>query len=129
MSNLITLTVLLLYCRSAGAGMTCCYSESHGYLMYSGDSEYGSQAARAHPWGKPPYGSAPYVPTLSHWYHDVMPWYFCCEWQMSGSSDWAQYDCFNRYMTMRPTGDCVNYNPPGFGKIIFHSNLSCSKNA
>jgi sushi domain-containing protein 2 len=78
--------------------------------MYSGDGPNGSISQRADPAGLFPYNSSPFIPSISNWQIDLMPWYYCCEWQSN------PYDCFNLYMTVRQTQDCVSYSVPGHGK-------------
>ena len=70
--------------------------------MYSGDTEQGSTADRSHVGGAEPYQEMNMVPGLSHWRHDVIPFYFCCLW-----GD----DC-DTYLTLRPTADCSEYESP-----------------
>ena len=50
------------------------------------------------------------VPTLSHYYHDIVPFYFCCMWQHEQSEGCTTYR-FER----RISQDCVGYQPPGSG--------------
>ena len=55
------------------------------------------------------------VPNIAHWLHDVSGWYYCCDWQTD------DYDCFNTYLNRRPTADCKNYQPPGYGMYGYSS--------
>ncbi|XP_072049265.1 sushi domain-containing protein 2-like [Amphiura filiformis] len=83
------------------SGSECCYNQN-GDLMYAGDTRFGSTGDRSHVWGAEPYQEPGMVPSLSHWYHDVRTWYYCCVW-----GD----DC-NSYLERRPTPDCKEYIPP-----------------
>lgn len=89
-----------VYASSDHAGTQCCYDQS-GYLMYAGDSDQGSTSDRAHVWGSEPYVYAGMVPSLSHWVHDVITFYYCCLWGT---------EC-KQYMDLRKTIDCANYEP------------------
>ncbi|KAJ8035351.1 Sushi domain-containing protein 2 [Holothuria leucospilota] len=82
------------------AGAQCCYNWD-GYLMYAGDTDQGSTNDRSHVWGSEPYLQANMVPSLSHWKHDVITFYYCCLWGT---------DC-RSYMERRITMDCANYEP------------------
>ena len=89
------------YSDTTDSGTQCCYKDN-GDLMYAGDTDQGSTADRSHVWGAEPYQEINMVPSLSHWKHDVITFYFCCIW---GN------DC-KTYMTLRPTADCKEYIPP-----------------
>ncbi|XP_059161230.1 sushi domain-containing protein 2-like [Physella acuta] len=86
------------------AGNQCCYSNS-GELMFSQLNYQGSSPDRSHVWGAAPYDRPDLVPSLSHWKHDVISFYYCCRW-----NDYALCDL---YMDLRPTTDCLKYSPPG----------------
>uniref|UniRef100_A0A1I7XE73 non-specific serine/threonine protein kinase n=1 Tax=Heterorhabditis bacteriophora TaxID=37862 RepID=A0A1I7XE73_HETBA len=69
-----------------GAGQTCCY-DYEGWLMFSDDFEFNDQYLRfysagvpyrSHPFGAFPYKRPPYVPTMSNFYNDLLPYEFCC---------------------------------------------------
>lgn len=49
------------------------------------------------------------IPTLSNYYHDVMPYFFCCKWV----SDHCQF-----FYWRRPSSGCQNYRPPGIATIM-----------
>lgn len=51
------------------------------------------------------------VPSLSHWQMDVTPFYTCCLWQDSETSEDCEIFRFER----RASQDCVGYQPPGAG--------------
>nr|KAI8757085.1 sushi domain-containing protein 2-like [Biomphalaria glabrata] len=87
-----------------GAGNQCCYGND-GNLIYSQLSYQGSTPDRSHVWGAVPYGKPNLVPSLSHWKHDVVSYYYCCLWN-------ANQLCYE-YMELRPTTDCKKYEPPG----------------
>lgn len=87
-----------------GSGNQCCY-EHDGSLRYAADTYQGSTPDRSHDWGAAPYGVPGRVPSLSHWIHDVVTFYYCCLWV----EDYAGCDY---YMNRRPTKDCNVYTPP-----------------
>lgn len=89
-----------------GAGQQCCYDRD-GYLMMTADKMWGGNPHRAHNLGKSPFDEANKVPSLSHWYHDVIPFYTCCKWQGEQSPGCVTYR-FER----RVSQDCVGYQPP-----------------
>ena len=86
-----------------GAGNQCCYNPK-GRLMFSSDTFNGSTPDRSHDWGAAPYGTPDYIPSMSHWIHDVVSFYHCCLWVEYGSCD--------HYMDLRSTKDCTGYTPP-----------------
>ncbi|KAK3758328.1 hypothetical protein RRG08_004149 [Elysia crispata] len=90
------------------AGNQCCYSQS-GELVYSQLSYQGSTPDRSHDWGAYPYGGPNLVPSLSHWKHDVVTFYYCCLWN--------EYKLCDLYMERRPTQDCKNYNVPAVATL------------
>ncbi|RUS82606.1 hypothetical protein EGW08_009634 [Elysia chlorotica] len=92
-----------------GAGNQCCYSES-GQLVYSQLSYQGSTPDRSHDWGAHPYGGPNLVPSLSHWKHDVVTFYYCCLWN--------EYKLCDLYMERRPTQDCKNYQVPAVAPVL-----------
>ncbi|XP_055339847.1 protein mesh-like [Paramacrobiotus metropolitanus] len=91
-----------------GAGQECCY-DREGNIHLTHDKKWGGSPNRAHPWGVIPYRESRKVPSLSNWFHDNMPWFFCCHW-----SDNCDY--YGQYR--RVSHDCVGYHPPG-AAIIF----------
>jgi len=102
-----------------GAGQQCCYARN-GYLMMSADQMWAGSPHRAHNFGQPPFDEAVKVPSLSHWYYDVMPFYTCCLWQGEQSSG-----CTTFRFERRASQDCVGYQPPGvattFGDPHFYT--------
>lgn len=59
-----------------------------GYLMFSDDWEPDGDytrffqpgtPARAHAFGAYPYKNPPYIPFMSHYQNDIMPYYLCCQ--------------------------------------------------
>ncbi|ESO93786.1 hypothetical protein LOTGIDRAFT_228561 [Lottia gigantea] len=88
---------------ASGAGNQCCYGND-GNLMYSADSYNGATPDRCHDWGAPPFNKPDYVPSLSHWKHDVISFYHCCLW--------VNYANCDLYMEQRATRDCRGYTPP-----------------
>ncbi|KAL8616990.1 hypothetical protein ACOMHN_014161 [Nucella lapillus] len=91
-----------------GGGSHCCFDNDNN-LMYAADSYQGSMSSKAHAWGAPPYGQPGTVPSLSHWLHDLIPYYYCCQWS---SEDYCYL-----YTERRPTTDCRFYDPPGAATI------------
>ncbi|KAJ8297967.1 hypothetical protein KUTeg_024498 [Tegillarca granosa] len=89
-----------------GSGNQCCYG-SDGLLKYAADSFQGSTPDRSHDWGSYPYNGRDLVPSLSHWKHDVITFYYCCLWT-------GYKDC-DYYMDMRATKDCTGYRVPRAG--------------
>ncbi|XP_070567955.1 sushi domain-containing protein 2-like [Ptychodera flava] len=84
-----------------GGGNQCCYDDD-GNLMFALDTDQGSTPDRYHTWGSAPYNQIGRVPSTSHWLVDVITFYYCCLW---GDHCW-------KYMTVRATKDCIEYEPP-----------------
>ncbi|XP_037976230.2 protein mesh isoform X1 [Plutella xylostella] len=95
-----------------GSGQQCCYDKNH-YLMLTYDQMWGSRPQRSHDFGFTPYNEANKVPSLSHWFHDMVPFYQCCAWQEEQSVGCETYR-FER----RPSQDCVAYQSPGVAGIF-----------
>ncbi|XP_012940242.1 protein mesh [Aplysia californica] len=91
-----------------GSGNQCCYNQD-GTLRYSQLSYQGSTPDRSHNWGAPPFSLPDRVPSMSHWKHDVITFYYCCLWN--------EYSLCDLYMEQRPTADCRYYDVPGIGFI------------
>lgn len=89
-----------------GSGQQCCYDKNN-YLMLSYDQQWGSWPHRSHNLGFLPWNEANKVPTLSHWYHDIAPFYMCCLWQEEQA-----VGCETFRFERRPTQDCVAYQSP-----------------
>ncbi|KFD52274.1 hypothetical protein M514_06837, partial [Trichuris suis] len=98
-----------------GAGQVCCY-DWQGWLMFSQDYEFNDQYLRfysagvpyrAHPWGSFPYKRPPYVPSMSNFYNDLLPYEYCCKW--AGHCEF--------YFWRRMTSGCQDYRPPAVGYI------------
>ena len=70
-----------------GGGNQCCY-DAEGNLMYTQDRADGSTADRAHIWGTPPYAEPYKVPILSHTFHDILPYHYCCIWTDNLMETW-----------------------------------------
>ena len=49
---------------------------------------------------------------MSHWFSDVVPFYWCCAWTDSLTT------CRNNYATRRPTPDCSTYESPDIGNVL-----------
>ncbi|XP_063236326.1 protein mesh isoform X2 [Bacillus rossius redtenbacheri] len=95
-----------------GSGQQCCY-DKNGYLMLTYDQQWGSRPHRSHNLGYLPWNEANKVPTLSHWFHDMVPYYLCCYWQEEQAVGCETYR-FER----RPTQDCVAYQSPGVATVF-----------
>ncbi|XP_066998795.2 protein mesh isoform X2 [Anabrus simplex] len=89
-----------------GSEQECCYDKTN-YLMLSYDQQWGSRPHRSHNLGFLPWNEANKVPTLSHWFHDMIPFYQCCLWQEEQAVGCETYR-FER----RPSQDCVAYQAP-----------------
>ena len=114
-----------LFFSFSGAGNRCCYDQN-GNLMYTNDTKSGSRPGifcnivqsyfhidisrnfvldRFHFLGAPPYNQYGKVPVLSHYYHDIVPYYLCCEWS----------DMCDSYLYLRQTRDAKGYKEPRMG--------------
>ena len=56
--------------------------------MYTQDRADGSTADRAHIWGTYPYAEPFKVPVLSHTFHDILPYHYCCIWTDNLMETW-----------------------------------------
>ncbi|XP_032523025.2 protein mesh isoform X1 [Danaus plexippus] len=97
---------------SEGSGQQCCY-DKNGFLMLSYDQMWGSRPRRSHDFGFTPYNEANKVPSLSHWFHDMIPFYQCCMWQEEQA-----VGCETFRFERRPSQDCVAYQSPGVAGIF-----------
>ncbi|XP_026330187.1 protein mesh isoform X1 [Hyposmocoma kahamanoa] len=95
-----------------GSGQQCCYDKNQ-MLMLSYDQMWGSHPQRSHDFGFTPYNEANKVPSLSNWFHDMIPFYQCCLWQEEQAVGCETYR-FER----RPSQDCVAYQSPGVAGIF-----------
>ncbi|XP_059481831.1 protein mesh isoform X2 [Neocloeon triangulifer] len=95
-----------------GSEQQCCYDKNN-YLMLTYDQQWGSRPHRSHNLGFLPWNEANKVPTLSHWFHDMIPFYSCCLWQSEQSVGCETYR-FER----RPTQDCVAYQAPSVAAVF-----------
>ncbi|XP_033329084.2 sushi domain containing 2 mesh isoform X1 [Megalopta genalis] len=95
-----------------GSEQQCCY-DKNGILMLTYDQQWGSRPHRSHNLGFYPWDEANKVPTLSHWYHDVIPIYLCCIWQEEHS-----VGCETFRFERRPTQDCVAYQSPAVATVF-----------
>jgi len=95
-----------------GAGQQCCY-DIDGYLMMTSDSMWGGNPHRAHNLGMRPFYEANKMPSLSHWFHDVAPFYSCCRWQGEQSQG-----CTTFRFERRASQDCVGYQPPSAATVF-----------
>ncbi|XP_066245028.1 protein mesh isoform X1 [Euwallacea similis] len=94
-----------------GSEQQCCYDKNH-YLMLSYDQQWGSSPKRCHNLGLMPYQEATKVPTLSQWFHDMVPKYLCCLWQEEQA-----VGCETVRFERRPSQDCVAYQAPGIAGV------------
>ncbi|XP_044012971.1 protein mesh isoform X2 [Aphidius gifuensis] len=95
-----------------GSEQQCCYDKNE-YLMLSYDQQWGSRPHRSHNLGYLPWSEANKVPSLSNWYHDTIPMYFCCLWQ-----DEQAVGCETFRFERRPSQDCVAYQSPAVAAIF-----------
>ncbi|KAF4523118.1 hypothetical protein B566_EDAN003133 [Ephemera danica] len=107
-----------------GSEQQCCYDKNH-YLMISYDQQWGSRPHRSHNLGFLPWNEANKVPTLSHWYHDMLPFYSCCLWQ-SDSTVGCETFRFEPAVFGDPhiiTFDDLEYTFNGKGEfVLIHAN-------
>lgn len=75
--------------------------------MYTNDTKSGSTSDRFHINGIPPYNSYGRVPALSHYLHDMVPFFLCCEWS----------NLCDSYLFLRETADCKGYRYPKTGNF------------
>ncbi|XP_074658258.1 sushi domain-containing protein 2-like [Tubulanus polymorphus] len=92
-----------------GSGNKCCYGNDSA-LIYTQDRCDGSAPMRYHS-----RSTLPYVPTLSHYAGDVMPWFYCCRYVNDRLHD--------VYARGRPTSSCTNYRPPKFARVFGLSHI------
>ncbi|XP_049791789.1 protein mesh isoform X2 [Schistocerca nitens] len=95
-----------------GSEQQCCYDKK-GYLMMTYDQQWGSRPHRSHNFGQLPWNEPNKVPTLSQWFHDMVPYYFCCHWQ-----DIEAVGCETYRYERRPTQDCIGYQAPAIGTVF-----------
>ncbi|XP_076664606.1 sushi domain containing 2 mesh isoform X2 [Andrena cerasifolii] len=95
-----------------GSEQQCCY-DKNGYLMLTYDQQWGSRPHRSHNLGYYPWDEANKVPTLSHWYHDILPFYMCCLWQEEHA-----VGCETFRYERRPSQDCVAYQSPAVATVF-----------
>ncbi|XGW17593.1 hypothetical protein V3C99_002299 [Haemonchus contortus] len=98
---------------SAGSSQQCCY-DYDGYLMFTDDWEPDGDynrfyqpgtPARAHKFGASPFRQPPFIPTMSNYQLDLMPYRTCCTY--------AQHCEF--YYWRRMTNGCQGYKAPAAG--------------
>ncbi|XP_043469976.1 protein mesh isoform X2 [Leptopilina heterotoma] len=95
-----------------GSEQQCCYDKA-GFLMLSYDQQWGSKPHRSHNLGYLPWNEANKVPTLSNWFHDMMPMYHCCLWQEEQA-----VGCETLRFERRPSQDCVAYQAPAVAAVF-----------
>uniref|UniRef100_A0A146LTJ4 Extracellular domains-containing protein CG31004 n=1 Tax=Lygus hesperus TaxID=30085 RepID=A0A146LTJ4_LYGHE len=95
-----------------GSEQQCCYDKNN-FLMLSYDQMWGSSPKRSHNLGYLPWNEANKVPTLSQWFHDIIPTYVCCMWQEEQS-----VGCEALRFERRPSQDCVGYQAPYVGTVF-----------
>ncbi|KAK5978866.1 AMOP domain protein [Trichostrongylus colubriformis] len=98
---------------STGSSQQCCY-DYDGYLMFTDDWEPDGDynrfyqpgtPARAHKFGASPFRQPPFIPTMSNYQLDLMPYRTCCTY--------AQHCEF--YYWRRMTNGCQDYKAPAAG--------------
>ncbi|XP_045479258.1 protein mesh isoform X3 [Harmonia axyridis] len=94
-----------------GGEQQCCYDKNN-FLMLSYDQIGGSNPRRSHNLGLNPYTESTKVPSLSQWYHDVIPKFVCCRWQ-----DSQAVGCETFKFERRPTSDCTAYQGPAVAGV------------
>ncbi|XP_035724650.1 protein mesh-like isoform X2 [Vespa mandarinia] len=95
-----------------GSEQQCCY-DKNGYLMLTYDQQWGSRPRRAHNLGYFPWNEANKVPTLSQWFHDMVPMYLCCLWQEEQA-----VGCETFRFERRPSQDCIAYQSPAIATVF-----------
>ncbi|XP_015127010.1 protein mesh [Diachasma alloeum] len=95
-----------------GSEQQCCY-DKNGYLMLTYDQQWGSKPHRSHNLGYLPWNEANKVPSLSHWFHDMVPMYLCCMWQEEQA-----VGCETFRFERRPTQDCIAYQSPAIAAVF-----------
>lgn len=104
-----------VFSTDSGASTHCCYNPK-GDLMYTQDTHGAGGANRAHMWGQSPYSKPYKVPALSRFYHDVLPYHYCCVWTQNRYEAWYNYKFYypcKWYLEQRNTTGCDRYDPPG----------------
>ncbi|XP_015173386.1 PREDICTED: protein mesh isoform X1 [Polistes dominula] len=95
-----------------GSEQQCCY-DKNGFLMLTYDQQWGSRPRRSHNLGYFPWNEANKVPTLSQWYHDMVPMYLCCLWQEEQA-----VGCETFRFERRPSQDCIAYQSPAVATVF-----------
>ncbi|KAK6022284.1 AMOP domain protein [Ostertagia ostertagi] len=100
---------------STGSSQQCCY-DYDGYLMFTDDWEPDGDynrffqpgtPARAHKFGASPFRQPPFIPTMSNYQLDLMPYRTCCTSRQTVIS--LHYWAYDKWMTQR---QCTT-GPPG----------------
>ncbi|KAL3266307.1 hypothetical protein HHI36_010485 [Cryptolaemus montrouzieri] len=94
-----------------GGEQQCCYDKNN-FLMLSYDQIGGSNPRRSHNFGLNPYTESTKVPSLSQWYHDMVPKFVCCRWQANQA-----VGCETFRFERRPTQDCTAYQGPAIAGV------------
>ncbi|XP_076359572.1 sushi domain containing 2 mesh [Tachypleus tridentatus] len=95
-----------------GSGQMCCYDDQNE-LIQTADTMYGGRPSRSFVYGKHPYKWRMYIPVLSNWLHDVMPFFYCCKWADRQENS-ETCDMYNYWRTSQ---DCSAYQPPGIASV------------
>ncbi|XP_012287244.1 protein mesh isoform X2 [Orussus abietinus] len=95
-----------------GSEQQCCY-DKNGFLMLTYDQQWGSRPHRSHNLGFLPWNEANKVPSLSNWFHDMVPMYLCCLWQEEQA-----VGCETFRFERRPSQDCVAYQSPAIASVF-----------
>ncbi|VDP19881.1 unnamed protein product, partial [Soboliphyme baturini] len=98
-------------------GQVCCYDRD-GFLMQTTYQtvvqvpEYPYNPGfpqRAYEFGTYPFTKQFELPTLSNYYHDVLPYFFCCKWAVNH----CQF-----FYWRRPGSGCQEYYAPAVGTVM-----------
>jgi hypothetical protein len=81
--------------------------------MMTMDQKWGGRPGRAHDYGHIPWHESSKVPSLSHYLHDIAPFFPCCLWEHD-QSWWCMTFRFER----RVSQNCVGYQPPAVATIF-----------
>ncbi|XP_022920575.2 protein mesh isoform X1 [Onthophagus taurus] len=95
-----------------GSEQQCCYDKMN-FLMLSYDQQWGSFPRRSHNLGFLPWTEPTKVPSLSQWFHDMVPRYLCCMWQSEQA-----VGCETLRFERRPSQDCVSYQAPSIAGVF-----------
>lgn len=87
--------------------------------MLTVDNQWGGRPGRAHDYGQIPWNRPSTVPSLSHFLHDISPFFPCCMWQQEDS-----FGCLTLRKVLRPSDNCEGYQEPVTGSVLSHKILT-----